>query len=274
MGRRVLFLLAAALGVLSVSAADDKGSKAKLRPGDAAYALPVPDVLSAMPLADRPLPFVGELRAIIRHIAAQQHGIDVSHYQGRIDWDRVAGDGNVKFAYIKATEGSDLVDEYYERNLRGARRAGIPVGVYHFYRPNASLVTQLQNFRTTVEPWQHDLIPVIDVEKRGKGSLSQFQRGLRAFLKEVEQFYGVKPIIYTGVNFYAKYLEGQFTGYRFMVARYAEEFPGLSEDVPIVLWQYSSTGRVDGIKGHVDRSVFLDRYSVADIMLPTTESGR
>ena len=80
--------------------------------------------------------------------------------------------------------------------------------------------------------------------------------------------FGVKPIIYTGVNFYAKYLEGRFTGYRFMVARYAEEFPGLSEDVPIVLWQYSCTSYVDGIKGHVDRSVFLDRYGVADIMLP------
>ena len=79
--------------------------------------------------------------------------------------------------------------------------------------------------------------------------------------------FGVKPIIYTGVNFYAKYLEGRFRGYRFMVARYADEFPGLSEDVPIVLWQYSSTSYVDGIRGHVDKSVFLDRYGVADIML-------
>ena len=83
----------------------------------------------------------------------------------------------------------------------------------------------------------------------------------------MERIYGVRPIIYTGVNFYAKYLEGKFTQYRFMVARYADEFPGLSEDVPIVLWQYSCTGSVSGIKGDVDCSVFLDRYSVADIML-------
>ena len=179
----------------------------------------------------------------------------------------MARDKNVQFAYLKATEGSDLVDDCYMRNLYGAKRAGIPVGVYHFYRPNVSTVTQFQNFRSTVDPWQHDLIPIVDVEKRGKGSLSQFQGRLKAFLKEVEQFYGVKPIIYTGVNFYADYLEGKFTDYRFMVARYAEEFPGLSEDVPIVLWQYTCKGNVDGIQGNVDRSVFLDKYSVADILL-------
>lgn len=271
MRRRVFLLLALVCGVWSALAVDDRNGKSKIRPGDAAYSLPEPDALSALPWADRPLPLADELRDIIRHTPAQQQGIDVSHYQGRIDWERVASEDNVKFAYIKATEGASLVDEFYLRNLYGAKRAGIPVGVYHFYRPNVSMVTQLQNFRSVVEPWQHDLVPVIDVEKRGKGSLSQFHSGLRAFLREVEKFYGVKPIIYTGVNFYARYLEGQFTGYRFMVARYADEFPGLSEDVPIVLWQYSSTAQVAGIKGHVDRSVFLDRYSVADIMLPSNE---
>ena len=86
--------------------------------------------------------------------------------------------------------------------------------------------------------------------------------------------FGVKPIIYTGVNFYAKYLEGKFTEYKFFVARYADEFPGLSEDVHIVLWQFTSSRYVDGIRGHVDRSVFLDRYGVADIMLPSTVRGK
>lgn len=262
MGRRAL-LLCAFLAFASVVSSD----KTKHRPGDAAFAVPEPDSMSIIPYADRPLPSIAELRSIMRHYVAKQQGIDVSHYQGRIDWDRVASGGNVEFAYIKVTEGSDLVDEFYLRNLYGAKRAGIPVGVYHFYRPNSSTVTQLQNFCTAVEPWQHDLIPIVDVEKRGKGPLSQFHGRLKAFLDGVELYYGTKPIIYTGVNFYAKYLEGKFTGYRFMVARYADEFPGLSEDVPVVLWQYSSTGQIDGIKGHVDRSVFLDRYSVADILL-------
>ena len=238
------------------------------------YDMPEPDVLVPAPSPDRALPHVRELRPLIRHTVSQQQGIDVSHYQGRIDWDEVARNKNVQFVYIKATEGSDLVDDFYQRNLYGAKRVGIPVGVYHFYRPNVNVQWQLQNFRTTVDPWQHDLVPIVDVEKRGKGSLSQFQNNLKAFLDGVERMYGVKPIIYTGVNFYAAHLEGKFRQYHFMVARYADEFPGLSEDVPIVLWQYTSKGQVDGIHGHVDRSVFLDRYTVADIMLPSPAGGK
>lgn len=266
MGRRVLLLFL--LLVATIAYADKKKSK----PVEPVYTLPVPDVLPPAPQPDSPLPRVAELRAVIRHtVNRQQQGIDVSHYQGHINWEKVARHENVTFAYVKATEGAGYVDDFYLRNLYGAKRVGIPVGVYHFFSPTASALTQLENFRSNVDPRQQDLIPIVDVEKRGKGSLAQFQGKLRAFLEGVEKMFGVKPIIYTGVNFYAKYLEGRFTGYRFMVARYAEEFPGLSEDVPILLWQYSCTSRVDGIKGHVDRSVFLDRYGVADIMLPSSK---
>lgn len=241
--------------------------KKKGKPVDPIYSLPMPDQLPSAPKPDRPMPRVAELRAIIRHTVAGGQGIDVSHYQGRIDWEEVATNKDIQFVYIKATEGSNLVDEFYLRNLYGAKRVGIPVGTYHFFSPSASALVQLENFRSAVDPRQQDLIPIVDVEKAGKGSIAQFQGRLKAFLDGVEKMFGVKPIIYTGVNFYAKYLEGKFRGYKFMVARYAEEFPGLSEDVPIVLWQFTQTGRANGIKGHVDKSVFLDRYGLADIML-------
>lgn len=260
------FLLSVVCCLLSDTALADKKNGKQIEP---LYVLPEPDVLMAAPQPDRPLQPIGELRPLIRPSAGQQRGIDVSHYQGYIKWEQVGSARDISFVYIKATESSNLVDDFYLRNLAGAKRAGIPVGVYHFFRPNASAMAQFENFRSTVNPRQQDLIPIVDVEKRGKGSLAQFHGTLKAFLKLVERYFGVKPIIYTGVNFYAKYLEGKFTDYRFMVARYAEEFPGLSEDVPIVLWQYSCTGRVDGIKGHVDQSVFLDRYNITDIMLKT-----
>ena len=238
------------------------------------YALPEPDELPKAPLPERSVSRVTELRPPIRHTVGGGEGIDVSHYQGRIDWEDVATDKKITFVYVKATEGANLVDEFYLRNLYGAKRVGIPVGSYHFFSPSVSALVQLENFRSTVDPRQQDLIPIVDVEKRGKGSLVQFQKSLKAFLDGVERMFGVKPIIYTGVNFYAKYLEGAFMQYKFMVARYADEFPGLSEDVPIVLWQYSSTSYVDGIRGHVDRSIFLDRYGLADIMLPSSSSGK
>ena len=265
MSLRYLFL-SAVLIAAATTFADKKGKKGN--PVETVYALPEPDVLPQIPLPDQPMLTVRELRPPIRHTVNQQQlGIDVSHYQGYINWEEVAQDKSITFVYVKATEGASLVDDFYVRNLYGAKRVGIPVGSYHFFSPSVSPRVQLENFRSTVDPRQQDLIPVVDVEKRGKASLVQFQRSLKTFLDGVERMFGVKPIIYTGVNFYAKYLEGRFTGYRFMVARYAEEFPGLSEDVPIVLWQYSSTSYVDGIRGQVDKSVFLDRYTVSDIML-------
>ena len=271
---RARFLCVVVFCLLTVMTTVVLADNRKGRQIEQIYEMPEPDVLVPAPSPDRALSPVRELRPLIRHTVSQQRGIDVSHYQGRIDWDEVARDKNVQFVYIKATEGSDLVDDFYQRNLYGAKRVGIPVGAYHFYRPNVNVQWQLRNFSSTVEPWQQDLVPIVDVEKRGKGSLSQFQNNLKAFLDGVERMYGVKPIIYTGVNFYAAHLEGKFRQYRFMVARYADEFPGLSEDVPIVLWQYTSKGQVDGINGHVDRSVFLDRYTVADIMLPSSVGGK
>ncbi|MBO7167222.1 MAG: glycosyl hydrolase family 25 [Bacteroidaceae bacterium] len=263
-------LLTALLCVATLALAEKKDGT----PISPLYLLPEPEKPLSIPQPDRPLQPVAELRPVVIHTDVPQQGIDVSHYQGRINWEIVAHNKDIRFVYVKATEGSGYVDDYYLRNLYGAKQAGIPVGVYHFYRPTASVLTQLENFRDNVDPRQQDLIPIVDVEKRGRGSLVHFQRNLRAFLEGVERMFGVKPIIYTGVNFYAKYLRGKFTQYRFMVARYAEEFPGLCEDVPILIWQYSCTGEVDGIKGDVDRSVFLDRYSVADIMLPPLKKGK
>ena len=269
-----LAVISCLLSIVTVVAFADKNDKIKHKSHDVTFTLPEPDALASVPLPDCPLPHISEFHRLTQHTANQGQGIDVSHYQGRINWEQVARNKDIQFVYVKATESSGFVDDFYLRNLYGAKRVGIPVGVYHFFRPNASALTQLENFRTNVDPRQQDLIPIVDVEKRGKGSLTQFQGRLKAFLDGVERMFGVKPIIYTGVNFYAKYLEGKFTGYRFMVARYAEEFPGLCDDVPILLWQFTCTSRVDGIKGYVDRSVFLDRYNLSDILLPSPAGGK
>lgn len=270
-----LTLLCVLLALPVAAFADKDAGKLLQKSGGADYLLPVPDALPSPARPDRPQPLIHEVRLASTKVHAFQvgkvRGIDVSHYQGQIDWAEVAKDGQVAFAYLKATESSGYVDRYYLQNLVGARKARIPVGIYHFFSPSTSALMQIENLRTNVNPRDHDLIPVVDVEKRGKKSLAQFHRELQLFLDAVERMYGVKPIIYTGVNFYAKYLEGRFRKYRFMVARYAEEFPGLSEDVPIVLWQYTCTGRVQGIRGNVDCSVFMDRYTLSDILLNRTK---
>jgi len=82
----------------------------------------------------------------------------------------------------------------------------------------------------------------------------------------VERHYGIQPLIYSGQNFYNKYLTS-FSGYRFMIAKYSSESPILKVEPRFMMWQYSATGRIPGIKGNVDRSCFMDHYDVRDILI-------
>lgn len=234
------------------------------------YAAPEPDRLAIPCSPERHVAPVPEARLHVPvHVISQFGGIDVSHYQGRINWQMVRTDRNASYVYIKSTESSSLVDSEYRLNMREARLAGIPVGIYHFFSPSASVLTQMRNLADNVDPRQQDLIPILDVEKRGRTSLPEFQGRLRTMLTQMEKFFGCKPIIYTGVNFYNKYLAGKFLDYRFMIARYGEEAPTLCDDnAQIIMWQFTSEGHVNGIGGNVDRSCFLDNYTIQDIRMP------
>ncbi len=203
----------------------------------------------------------------LHFLSSGKQGIDVSHYQGHIDWHKVAMTGEVHYVYIKATEGGTLVDDRYRTNLAGARRAGLHVGVYHFFSPTVPVSQQLANFFSNVNKKEIDLIPIIDVEHRGRLSAKEFNLRLKSFLNQVERHYRVQPIIYTGQNFYNKYLSGAFSKYRYMIAKYDTEIPYLVNDAPFLMWQYTATGRISGIKGNVDRSRFMDNYSISDILM-------
>lgn len=229
-----------------------------------------PDELPATLTPQKPLAPDQPLQAEVRHHTVNQRimGIDVSHYQGNINWREVARCDEVSYVYIKATEGAQLVDNTYRTNLRAARKAGLKAGIYHFYRPTATPRQQFQNFRENVNLREMDLIPIIDVEHRGKEALRTFQTKLRSFLQLVEKHYGVKPLIYTSRDFYNKYLSGPFTHYKYMIARYHEDVPELCDNAAFVLWQFTASGRIPGIRGNVDRSCFMDNYTLRDIELP------
>ena len=100
--------------------------------------------------------------------AQAQHtrGIDVSKYQGTINWTKVAGDSTIKFVYIKATEGASMVDPYYKTNVAKASKAGLLVGFYHVYSATSTAFKQMANIRKTVKKKDLDLIPVLDIENK------------------------------------------------------------------------------------------------------------
>lgn len=230
---------------------------------------PIPPTLkSEKPLADFSFISIEQKPILVtEHRASTRTGIDVSHYQGRIDWKAVRATNKVLYAYVKATESTSLVDDTYAYNIREAHNAGIAVGAYHFFSPTTDGNEQLRNFTSTVNLSGHDLVPMVDVELRGKSPLPQFISRLRTFIEGLEKHYKVKPILYTSVNFYNKYLAGHFDDYIYMIARYAEEIPQPESTCRFGLWQYSATGRINGIHGAVDCSCFVDHYDLKDILI-------
>ena len=193
------------------------------------------------------------------------HGIDLSHYQGEVFWETVGENTKMAYVYLKATEGGDHIDAQYERNIDLAHRYGLKVGSYHFFRPKTPLATQLQNFITQCRPGEQDLIPMIDVETTGGLPTDEFCDSLLIFLDMVEQAYHQQPLIYTFRNFYNRHLIGQINDYKLMIAMYTEEEPVLADGRDITMWQYTSHGRIIGIRGSVDKSRFMGDHGLRDI---------
>ena len=235
-----------------------------------------PDALMPALQPQRPLARVHEVVVRKRRHTTGKHGIDVSHYQSRINWNAVAENRDVNYVYIKVTENAGYVDPTFRTNLREARRVGIPAGCYHFFSPTASPLAQLKNLTSEVPNLNdHDLIPMIDVEVKGKKtSAEELRRRLRQFLKGVEDYYGVKPLIYTGQNFYNKYLAGHFDSYLFMIAKYSDGEPELHGNPKFAMWQFTASGRIKGISGSVDCSCFMDNYSLRDILIKKSNRKR
>lgn len=196
-------------------------------------------------------------------------GIDVSHHQGLIDWEAVSAT-KVQFVFLKATEGATHVDRRFARNLRGARRVGIPVGAYHFLNAKSTIASQFANFYEHASPSELDLLPVVDVEWSGvRGwSTQQLHDSLSLFVRLVEEYYGCQPLIYADEKFFYRHLKGHFDSYPLFIARYQKQQPQLPFARRYYLWQSSEKGHVAGISGHVDLDMFTPGTTIEDIRGP------
>jgi len=191
------------------------------------------------------------------------HGIDVSKYQGNVDWNAVAASG-VKFVWIKATEGGDHVDERFTANWEAARNAGIPRGAYHFVYWCRPPIEEVTWFEQNVPVEDDALPPVLDVEAtpESKTCHRHLERDaaiadMKVMLTEMERHFGKRPVIYTSVDFYEAILsDGAFSDYPMWV-RSTKHHPSVRYGTRAWrFWQYQADGSVPGIEGHVDRNVF------------------
>lgn len=192
------------------------------------------------------------------------HGVDISHYQGDIDWDDLRNamiEGcPIRFIMIKATEGSSRVDEKFNDNFYMAREYGYIRGAYHFWSNKSTAREQAYFFLKKVRLEDGDLPPVLDVEHKPKDQpVEDFQRDVLTWLHIVEDKYHVKPIIYTYYKFKEQYLNAPvFDDYPYWIAHYyvdKVEYKGEWK-----FWQHTDVGRLPGIKGYVDFNIYNGSY--------------
>jgi GH25 family lysozyme M1 (1,4-beta-N-acetylmuramidase) len=196
-------------------------------------------------------------------------GLDVSKWQGAIDWAKVKAAGK-KFAIIRASAGSLTSDDQYAANRAGARANGIPYAAYHYANPDTATNDALNEanwFLQNATPASGDMLPALDVEVTNGLSVSAMQTWVSTWLQRVSAVTGVKPMIYTSPNFWSTYMGNtqMFAQGGYKVLWIAHWTTASQPTVPAsnwggygwTFWQYTSSGTVSGISGSVD----LDRYN-------------
>lgn len=195
------------------------------------------------------------------------HGIDISHYQGDIDWSLLARQSDsrfpLQFVFLKATEGGDHGDDTFATNFEAARQNGFIRGAYHYFIPRTDARKQADFFISTVHLQKGDLPPVLDVETASGKNKADLQRAVKTWLDCVERHYGVKPILYASYKFKLRYLNDSiFSGYPYWIAHYYVD--SVRYEGPWHFWQHTDVGVVPGIEGNVDLNVFNGSRAALD----------
>ncbi|MGE6537783.1 glycoside hydrolase family 25 protein [Bacillus luti] len=189
-------------------------------------------------------------------------GVDVASYQGEIDW-RELEKQNMKFAFIKATEGSSFMDEYFTTNWTNANKTGMRTGAYHFFSFDSKGETQAEQYIRTVPKNERALPPVIDVEfyankKDDPPKREDVTKELSIMVKMLEQYYDKKVILYATQEAYDLYIKDAYPQCDIWIRSVLMK-PSISDKRNWTFWQYTNRGRLRGYNGkekYIDLNVF------------------
>lgn len=182
-------------------------------------------------------------------------GIDVSQYQGQINWDEVLLTKHpLRFAIARATMGRNGQDAQFLHNWEALARVGLQRGAYHYYRPFENSSEQANNFIANVSLVKGDFPPVLDIEHMSPLGPANLRKGVQNWLRIVENHYHCKPIVYTGRFFYERYLKGSINGYPLWIASYGPHYK--VAHLPWTFYQFSEKMVVHGIDTYVDGNFF------------------
>lgn len=185
-------------------------------------------------------------------------GIDISQYQGEIDWDNLEAKEElfeIKFVIVRATAGSKKRDLKFKENWVSLTKTPYIQGAYHYYRPDENSTEQANNFIATVKLRKGQLPPILDIEKMPKGqSMERLKEGLQNWLTLVEKHYGIKPIIYSPEKYFEDFLQKDFPDYEFWIANYNPWKENIEPNY--LLWQFTEKAELHGVDELVDVNVF------------------
>jgi lysozyme len=178
-------------------------------------------------------------------------GIDISHHNRIYDWDKVSEKN--KFCIMKATEGSSFKDPKFKNYWQNSKKHGMTRGAYHFFKPGVSAAKQFANFKNRVTLVSGDLPPILDVELKNS-NINEVNK----WLKLAENYYGVKPIVYSDFVFFKIYMEEKLDDYPLWLhVNYRLKVKPSFNNFDCVFWQYNQKGRIDGVSGEIDLNNFL-----------------
>jgi lysozyme len=190
------------------------------------------------------------------------HGIDTSRWNGSVDWVTARANG-VNFAFLKATEGGEIIDPLFSQNWDAARAAGVPVGAYHFWFHCRPAAEQARWFIRNVPRAAGALPPVLDMEWTPfsptctlRPPPDVIRREAKIFLDALEQHYGQRPIIYSAPDFFETNEMWRLGNYDFWLRSVAGHPRDIYAGRHWTFWQYTGTGLVPGARGKTDINVF------------------
>ena len=189
-------------------------------------------------------------------------GVDVSSYQGEIEWTKIQDQG-MSFAFIKATEGSSFIDPYYQTNWKNAQKTNLRIGAYHFFSFDSKGATQAKHFIETVPIDKYGLPPVIDVEfyadkEKNPPDRSEVESELQTMITMLEEHYEKKVILYTTHEAYELYIKDSFNQCDLWIRDVLTK-PTLPDNQSWTFWQYTDREQLNGYNGEekfIDVNVF------------------
>jgi lysozyme len=206
--------------------------------------------------------YPAEMSDVAMECRTQVAGIDISHWDGDINWTDLDNQGSIYFVYMKATEGETFVDPSFEINWAAIRRTSLRRGAYLFFDPwleKEAQVMQARNFIETVKDTAlGDLPPMIDVEDDPEVAVETFQTRLLTVVRLLQAHFSARPIIYTTAGLYRKYLtlHGSFGSYELWIADYAKRRPQLCDKKDMRIWQFTDRAKLRGVPSPVDMDIF------------------